>query len=78
MGLGVLYLVVAAAGTTQQVPARLLPLAIERGWEVHVRATDQAVSSFPEAMEQIAEFLGRPVRADFHTTVGYSLPTRTP
>lgn len=74
MSLGVLYVVVTAAGATRQVPSRLLPLAVERGWEVHVLATDQAVSTFPEAMEQIAELLGRPVRTDFHTTVGYSLP----
>jgi hypothetical protein len=74
MSLGVLYVVVTAAGATRQVPARLLPPAAERGWDVHVLATDRAVRSFPEPMRQIADFLGRPVRTDFHTTVGYSLP----
>jgi hypothetical protein len=74
MSLGVLYVVVTAAGATRQVPSRLLPLAIDRGWDVHVLATAQAVSSFPQAIEQIEEVLGRPVRTDFHTTVGYSLP----
>ncbi len=29
---------------------------------------------FPKTMTQIAEVSGRPVRTDFHTTVGYSLP----
>lgn len=33
-----------------------------------------SVRSFPEMMEQIAEFLGRLVLTDFQTTVGYSLP----
>lgn len=74
MSPGVLYVVVTAAGATRQVPSRLLPLASERGWDVHVLATDQAVRSFPDTMQQIAEVLGRPVRTDFHTTVGYSLP----
>lgn len=74
MSLGVLYVVVTGAGATRQVPSRLLPLAAERGWEVHVLATVQAVSSFPETMRQIEEVLGRPVRTDFHTAVGYSLP----
>lgn len=74
MSLGVLYVVVTGAGATRQVPSRLLPLAAERGWDVHVLATDQALSSFPETMRQIEEILGRPVRTDFHTTVGYSLP----
>ena len=74
MSLGVLYVVVTAAGAARHVPSRLLPLAAERGWEVHVLATGQALSSFPETMQQIAEITGRPVRADFHTTVGYSLP----
>jgi hypothetical protein len=74
MSLGVLYVVVTAAGATRQVPSRLLPLALERGWDVHVLATAQAVSSFPESIRQIEEFLGSPVRTDFHTTVGYSLP----
>ena len=69
-----LYVVVTAAGAARGVPSRLLPLAVEQGWEVHVLATEQAMSSFPETMEQIAEVLGRPVRTDFHTTVGYSLP----
>ncbi|WP_129787964.1 hypothetical protein [Promicromonospora panici] len=72
-----LYVVVTAAGATRQVPTQLLPLAVERGWDVHVLATDQAVRSFPQTMAQIAEVLGRPLRTDFHTTVGYSLPDRT-
>lgn len=74
MSIGVLYVVVTAAGAVRQVPTQLLPAAIERGWDVHVLATDQAVRSFPETTQQIAEAAGRPVRTDFHTTVGYSLP----
>ncbi|MCP2283408.1 Flavoprotein [Promicromonospora umidemergens] len=41
---------------------------------MYVLATDQAARNFPEAVAQIAVVLGRPVRTDFHTTVGYSLP----
>jgi phosphopantothenoylcysteine synthetase/decarboxylase len=74
VSLGVLYVVVTAAGAARQVPSQLLPPAAERGWNVHVLATEQAVRSFPETMAQIAQVLGRPVRTDFHTTVGYSLP----
>jgi phosphopantothenoylcysteine synthetase/decarboxylase len=74
MSPGVLYVVVTAAGAIRQVPSRLLPLAAERGWDVHVLATDQAARSFPETMRHIADVSGRPVRTDFHTTVGYSLP----
>ena len=74
MSLGVLYVVVTAAGATRQVPSRLLPLAAEQGWDVHVLASEQALSTFPETMRQIAEATGRPVRTDFHTAVGYSLP----
>jgi phosphopantothenoylcysteine synthetase/decarboxylase len=70
----VLYVVVAGAGAIRHVPTRLLPPALERGWDVHVLATDQAARSFPEAVAQIAAVLGRPVRTDFHTAVGYSLP----
>jgi phosphopantothenoylcysteine synthetase/decarboxylase len=74
MSLGVLYVVATGAGATRQVPSRLLPLAAARGWDVHVLATEQAAQAFPEAMRQIAGVTGRPVRTNFHTTVGYSLP----
>ncbi|MFD7022031.1 flavoprotein [Promicromonospora sukumoe] len=74
MTLGVLYVVVTGAGATRQVPAQLLFRAVERGWDVHVLATEQAARTFPEAMRQIEDVLGRPVRTGFHTTVGYSLP----
>ncbi len=74
MTLGVLYVVVTGAGATRRVPTLLLPPAIERGWDVYVLATGQAASAFPEAMARIEEVTGRPVRTDFHTTVGYSLP----
>jgi phosphopantothenoylcysteine synthetase/decarboxylase len=74
MTLGVLYVVVTGAGATRQVPALLLPPAMERGWDVRVLATEQAARAFPEAMVQIEEVTGRPVRTDFHTAVGYSLP----
>ena len=74
MSLGVLYVVVTAAGATRDVPSRLLPMAVERGWDVYVLATTQAASMFPKTMTQIAEISGHPVRTDFHTTVEYSLP----
>ncbi|MCF4121726.1 hypothetical protein L1785_12105 [Antribacter sp. KLBMP9083] len=74
MSLGVLYVVVTAAGATRQVPSQLLPMAAERGWDVHVLATERAASVFPDTMAEIAEVTGRPVRTDFHTSVGYSLP----
>lgn len=70
----VLYVVVCTAGAVRQVPERFLPLIAERGWDVHVLATERAVSVFPEVIEEIADLTGRPVRTDFHTTVGYSLP----
>ncbi|GAA1873968.1 flavoprotein [Myceligenerans crystallogenes] len=69
-----LYIVVCAAGATRLVPSRFLPMATERGWDVHVLTTAQAIGTFPEVIEQIESVTGRPVRADFHTTVGYSLP----
>lgn len=74
MSRGVLYVVVAAAGATREAPSRLLPLAEDRGWDVHVLATQQAAAVFPEAMAEFVERTGRPVRTDFHTAVGYSLP----
>lgn len=69
-----LYVVMCAAGTLPDVPRRLLPSAVTSGWNTYALATDPAVASFPEAMEEIENVLGRPVRSDFHTTVGYSLP----
>lgn len=74
MSAGVLYVVVCAAGATRQVPSRFLPLIAERGWDVHVLATERAASAFPATMAAISDVIGRPVRTDFHTTVGYSLP----
>ncbi|MFI9486447.1 flavoprotein [Promicromonospora sp. NPDC052451] len=71
---GRLYTVVTAAGPTSRVARALLPVAIDRGWDVHCVATRQAVEVYPEAIAAIEEVLGRPVRTDFHTTVGYSLP----
>lgn len=74
MSRGVLYVVVCAAGATRLVPSTLLPMATERGWDVHVLATERAVSTFAESMGEIEAATDRPVRTDFHTTVGYSLP----
>ena len=74
MNRGILYVVVTAAGVVSKVPGQLLPLAAERGWDVHVLATERAFTVFPETMAEIADVTGHPVRTDFHTTVGYSLP----
>ncbi|WP_454856801.1 flavoprotein [Promicromonospora soli] len=74
MSLGVLYVVITGAGATRNVPVDFLPLIAERGWDVHVLATEQATASFPETMTRIEAVTGRPVRTDFHTSVGYSLP----
>lgn len=71
---GVLFVVVTAAGPTSRVATALLPAALDRGWDVYCLATQQAVVVYPEAIGAIEEKLGRPVRTDFHTTVGYSLP----
>ncbi|PUB25475.1 flavoprotein [Promicromonospora sp. AC04] len=71
---GVLFVVVTAAGPTSRVATALLPAAMDRGWDVYCLATQQAVAVYPEAIRAIEETLGRPVRIDFHTTVGYSLP----
>ncbi|GAA1869855.1 hypothetical protein GCM10009751_30930 [Myceligenerans crystallogenes] len=49
-------------------------MAADRGWDVHVLATAQTAEIFPNVMRQIEVTTGRPVRTDFHTTVGYSLP----
>lgn len=74
MSRGVLYVVVTGAGAVRRVPGSFLPLVVERGWDVHVLATAQAVESFPEAISQIEEFTGGAVRTGYHTAVGYSLP----
>ncbi|MBL0888155.1 flavoprotein [Myceligenerans indicum] len=39
-----------------------------------VLATDRAADVFAASMREIEAATGRPVRTDFHTTVGYSLP----
>lgn len=74
MSRGVLYVVVCAAGAVRLVPSKLLPMTADRGWDVHVLATSQAAETFPDVMKQIEAATQRPVRTDFHTTVGYSLP----
>lgn len=74
MSRGVLYVVMCAAGATRLVPSVLLPMAVERGWDVHVLATERAASVFAESVGEIEAVTGRPVRTDFHTAVGYSLP----
>lgn len=65
---------VCAAGAIAQVPGTLLPSVQLHGWDAYVLATDQAMVSFPQVMAEIVTASKRPVRTDFHTTTGYSLP----
>lgn len=71
---GALFVVVTGAGPTTRAATALLPVAMDRGWDVYCLATQQAVAVYPEAIRAVEEKLGRAVRTDFHTTVGYSLP----
>ncbi|GAB3165256.1 hypothetical protein GCM10027059_22700 [Myceligenerans halotolerans] len=41
---------------------------------MHVLATERAASVFAETVAEIEAATERPVRTDFHTTAGYSLP----